>query len=79
MSLKNESSKVKNIFYAAVGTLLYIAPLVTIWVQIQGGKMLREELKGIKEAIQLLKPQEFKDLTIDIGSEEFWKKYDLNR
>lgn len=48
----------KKFLYAIIGSLLYIAPLVALYIQIQGGKLLRKELEGVRKAIENLNPKE---------------------
>ena len=52
----------KKLLYAAIGSLLYIAPLVGLYLQIIGGRAMRVELEGIRKAIENLQPKEKHEL-----------------
>ena len=52
----------KKFFYATIGTLLYVAPLLAIYLQIRGGDRLCKELENIRKAIERLHQKEKHEL-----------------
>jgi hypothetical protein len=51
----------KKLLYASIGTILYVAPIIALYLQLIGGKALRQELEGIRKAIEKLEKKESKN------------------
>lgn len=51
----------KKLLYGLVGTLVYVAPLILIYMNSQGTKKICAELEKINAAIENLKPTENHD------------------